>query len=65
MAVVPEDKKEYIMETYGLTEKQIDDFLPSELRKHCEAVIQKRIDARGMIRTDAEPEKNSGSGENL
>jgi len=55
MAVVPEHKKRYYIEDIGLTEEQLDEMLPSELRKYCDEVIQKRIDARGMVRTDLAP----------
>jgi len=55
MAFVSEHRERYIMEDYGLTKKQIEDFLPSELEKHIDDIIQKRIDARGMVRTDLAP----------
>ena len=50
--IVAEYKKEYVLEEFGLTEEQLEEMLPSEFKKHCEEVIQKRIDARGMIRKD-------------
>ena len=50
--IVAEHKKEYILEEFGLTEEQLEEMLPSEYEKHKKEVIQKRIDARGMIRPD-------------
>jgi len=55
MAVVAEHKKRYLIEDMGLTEEQIEEMLPSEIEKHCDEVIQKRIDARGMVRTNLAP----------
>jgi len=55
VAVVAEHKRRYLIEDMGLTEEQIEEMLPSEIETHCDKVIQKRIDARGMIRTDLAP----------
>ena len=55
MAVVTEREKSCLIEDMGLTEEQLEEMLPSEIDKHCESVIQKRIDARGMVRTDLAP----------
>jgi len=50
MAVVDKVTEEYLIESMGLTKKQIKEMLPSEVEKHCEAVIRKRIDALGVYR---------------
>jgi len=58
MAVVAEHKKRYLIEDMGLTEEQIEEMLPSEIEKHCDEVIQKQIDALGMVRTDLAPDRS-------
>jgi len=50
--VVSEREKSSLIEYMNLTEEQIEEMLPSEIEQHCKEVIQKKIDARGMIRPD-------------
>jgi hypothetical protein len=48
--IVDESTEDYLIHSMGLTKEQIEEMLPSEIDKHCDEVIQKRIDARGMVR---------------
>jgi len=47
--VVDKSTEYYLTHSMGLTKKQINEMLPSEIDKHCEDIIRKRIDARKMV----------------
>lgn len=46
--IVTESQEDYLINSMGLTKKQIEEMLPSEIDQHCDDVIRKKIDARGM-----------------
>jgi hypothetical protein len=50
--IVDEAKEFYLIHSMGLTKEQIKDMLPSEITRHCEDIIRKRIDARKMYEPD-------------
>ena len=57
MVIVTPGQEHYLIHSMGLTKKQLKEMLPSEIDKHCEAVIRKRIDARGVYKpTDNQEE---------
>ena len=57
MVVLSEGSRIFVLEKYGLTEEQLDDMLPSEYEKFTDDFIQKKRDARGMIRKDDDESK--------
>ena len=47
----------YLIHSMGLTKKQIKEMLPSEVDQHCDEVIRKKIDARGMYKPTEKKKK--------
>ena len=45
--IVSEWQESYLINDMGLTKEQIEEMLPSEVKKHCKSVIRKEIDALG------------------
>ena len=45
--IVSEWQESYLINDMGLTKEQINEMLPSEIKKYCENVIRKEIDALG------------------
>ena len=58
--IVDESTEHYLIHSMGLTKEQIDEILPGEVDKHCDEVIRRRIDARGMVKPADEPAKGKG-----
>ena len=56
--IVDKSKEHYLIHSMGLTKKQIKEMLPSEITRHCDEVIRKRIDAREMIKSDNKLKKD-------
>jgi len=56
--IVSEWQESYLITDMGLTKEQIEEMLPSEIKKHCDAVIRKQIDALGMYKPDGEDKKS-------
>jgi len=48
--IVDESTEQYLIHSMGLTKEQIEEMLPSEIKKHCDEVIRKEIDALGMYK---------------
>jgi len=48
--IVDESTEHYLIHSMGLTKEQIDEMLPSEVKKHCDGIIRKEIDALGMYK---------------
>ena len=57
--IVDESTEHYLIHSMGLTKKQIDEMLPSEVDQHCDEVIRKRIDARGMVKPPENKKKKN------
>jgi hypothetical protein len=54
--VVDEATEYYLVHSIGLTKKQIENMLPSEIDQYCEDIIRKRINEREKYKPDG-PEK--------
>jgi hypothetical protein len=50
-------KEYYLIHSMGLTKKQIKEMLPSEIKKHCESVIKKEIQERGIYNPELDNKK--------
>jgi hypothetical protein len=48
--IVSKSQEQYLIKSMGLTKKQIEEMLPSEITKHCDSVVRKEIDALGMVK---------------
>ena len=56
--VVDESTEYYLINSMGLTKKQIKDMLPSEIEEYCDKVIRERINARGIYKPEEKPSEN-------
>ena len=56
--IVDEAREHYLIHSMGLTKEQIKEMLPSEITQHCDEVIRKRIEARGMYKPDENEQEN-------
>ena len=61
MAVVNEATEYYLIHSMGLTKKQIDDMLPSEVEAHCKKVIRQEIIDTGIYNPEADKPKKKKS----
>ena len=52
---VDEQTEYYLIHSMGLNKKQVREMLPSEIKKHCESVVKKEIQERGIY--NPEPNK--------
>jgi len=49
---VNENTEYYLIHSMGLNKKQIKEMLPSEIKSHCENVVKKEIQERGIYNPD-------------
>ena len=54
---VDQNTEYYLIHSMGLNKKQIKEMLPSEIKKHCESVVKKEIQERGIYNPELENKK--------
>ena len=61
MAIVNKAREQYLINSMGLTKKQIKEMLPSQITAHCEKVVKQQIEDSDFFKPKKKSDKSKKS----